>query len=139
MRNQSILRWLIRTAATIFAITILSTLGAAVFGLLCGALCWVLRVERVPIGFLWITVSGATAGFLVGSLWALDRIMNWRIYLSLSQDEARSSIMTSLYGKALQQTTLNELLKKAAENEAPTSGPLSCPSTLKSSRWSQES
>ena len=78
MCNQSTLRWLVQTGVTVCAITILCALGAAAFAVLCGALCWLLRVERVSIGFLWAITSGAIAGLLLGTLWAIDRALNWR-------------------------------------------------------------
>ncbi|HTU17655.1 MAG TPA: hypothetical protein VMG10_06285 [Gemmataceae bacterium] len=132
------LSWLLRTAATVFAITVLSALGAAVFALLCGALGWVLHVERAPVGFLWLTASGAIAGFLAGCGWAIDRITNRRIYFSLSQDDARRSALPSLDGKAGQPATRNERLKKTVEIEAPVTGPLLLSSPLRSSRWSRD-
>jgi hypothetical protein len=122
MRNHSVLDWLIRTGATVLAITILSALGAAVFALFCGALGWVFGVERVRIGFLWATTSGAIAGLLMGTLWAIDRIMNWRYYLSPSRDDSRDSTVSSEDGKALEETALDKLTKKAGADEGAATG-----------------
>lgn len=124
MRNQFILNWLVRTAATALAIMILATLGAATFGLLGGALCWLLHVEKAPIGFLWIIASGAIAGFLAASLWAIDRIVNRQIYLASMADDARPPVLPSRDGKAIQQPVLEDVRRVSAEAEAPMTKPL---------------
>ena len=135
MRNPSILRWIVRTSVAVLAITILSTLGAAVFGLLYGALAWLLHAERAPVGFAWLIASGAIAGFLMGSLWAMDRIVNWRFYLL--PDQAPRSVPSSLNGKVLRQTTREERLKRSVETETPATESLVLPSPTPP-RWSRK-
>jgi hypothetical protein len=102
MRNRSLLDLLTWTGAIVLAITVLSAVGAAVFTSLCGALGWVLRVERMPIGLLWATTSGAIGGFLMGTLWAIDRIVNRRYYLSPSREGFQRPAAPSEDGKSLQ-------------------------------------
>jgi hypothetical protein len=127
MHKPSILRWLVTTGAIVCAITIISALGAAVFTLLCGALCWVFRVERVPFGFLWATTSGAIAGLLMGTLRAIDRAINWQDFSPPPQDDSRPSAMASEEGKAFRAITINKLPKDASEGAAAGQSP--CPST----------
>ena len=100
MRNHSILNSFIWTGAIVCVITIVSALGAAVFALLCGALFWLFRGERVSVGFFWTTTSGAIAGFLMGILWAIDRAVNWGYFLSASQDDSHRSAAPCDDGKA---------------------------------------
>jgi hypothetical protein len=128
MQKQSFQRWLIQMAAAVFAITILSALGAAVFALLCGALAWVLRVERLPIAFLWATASGAIAGFLMGIMWAIDRIVNWRFFFLASNADNRVSFSYSQKGHSQpQQTTLDVPSQKIGGTETPAGVERRCP------------
>src|SRR5262249_40569761 len=127
MRNPSSLHWLVRKGATVCAITIVSAFGTAVFALLGGAACWVLRVERVPFGFLWATTSGAIAGFLMGTLWAIDRAINRRDFPIPPQDDSRHPSMPSKDGKAFRESTINKFPKGADEDVVM--GQPSCPST----------
>lgn len=111
MRNHSIFDSLIWMGAIVFAITILSAAGAAVFALLCGTLGWVLHVDRMPIGFLWATTSGAIGGFLMGIMWAIDRMLNWQSFLSRSRHDSRASAVTSVDDEVTQETALEKLPK----------------------------
>jgi hypothetical protein len=122
MRNHSILNSFIWTGAIVCVITIVSALGAAVFALFCGALCWPFRVERVPVGFFWATSSGAIAGFLIGILWAIDRAVNWGYFLSASQDDSHRSATPCDDGKASLRSSLHELPKKVIDDTPPASG-----------------
>ena len=102
MRNHPIIGSILWMGAIVLAITILSALGAAAFASLCGALGWALRVERMPIRLLWATTSGAISGFLMGTLWAIDRIVNRGHYLSPSRKGFERSAAPSKDGKSLQ-------------------------------------
>jgi hypothetical protein len=106
MRIPSILHSLIWLGAMVFAFTILTALGTAVFALLGGTLCWLFRVERVPISFLWATTSGAIAGFLTGIVWAIDRALNWGGFSPPSQDDSHWSATPSTDSKASQISSL---------------------------------
>ncbi len=91
MREETMWRGLGRIVASVFAITILSALGAAVYAALCGLLCWALRVEDAPLRGLWVMASGAIAGFIMAIVWAIDRVVNFRSYTPLSSREERNS------------------------------------------------
>ena len=117
MRVSSFLHGLVRTVAIVFALTILWSLGAAVFALLCGGLCWAFRVERAPFGVLWAATAGAIAGFLLGTLWAIDRAINWRDFPSSSQDVSRHYAMPSEDGKGLWGTASAKLPEEAGADD----------------------
>ena len=117
MRNSSFLHRLARTVAIVFAFTILWALGAAVFALLCGALCWAFRIERVPFGIFWAATSGAIAGFLLGTLWSIDRAINWRDFSLPFQGDSRHYPMPSEDGKALQATASDKLPEEAGADD----------------------
>jgi hypothetical protein len=117
MRVSSFLHGLVRTVAIVFALTILWSLGAAVFALLCGGLCWAFRVERAPFGVLWAATAGAIAGFLLGTLWAIDRAINWRDSPSPSQDDSRLHAMPPDDGKALRGKASSKLPEEAGADD----------------------
>jgi hypothetical protein len=81
MPFQLLPRWLLQTVAAVVCITLLWALGAAAFGLLCGGLGLLIGMEKMPIGLLWVTTSGAITGFLVAALWAIDQSTNWPYFL----------------------------------------------------------
>jgi hypothetical protein len=117
MRVSSFLHGLVRTVAIVFALTILWAFGAAVFALLCGVLCWAFRVERVPFGIFWAATSGAIAGFLLGTLWSIDRAINWRDFSLPFQGDSRHYPMPSEDGKALQATASDKLPEEAGADD----------------------